>query len=90
MPKLPTLRLRPRSWRDLFAAMPPPDATAWLSPLAESDPSPKDFWSELAKAADPKFEHPKAQPNIAVEKLQQQLKDAGAFIGRDQKVPEGL
>ncbi len=28
--------------------------------------------------------------DIAVEKLQQQLKDNGAFIGRDQKVPEGL
>jgi hypothetical protein len=28
--------------------------------------------------------------DIAVEKLQQQLRDAGAFIGRDQKVPEGL
>jgi hypothetical protein len=28
--------------------------------------------------------------DIAVEKLQQQLKYAGAFIGRDQKVPEGL
>jgi hypothetical protein len=28
--------------------------------------------------------------DIAVEKLQQQLGDAGAFIGRDQKVPEGL
>lgn len=28
--------------------------------------------------------------DIAVEKLQQQLKGQGAFIGRDQKVPEGL
>ena len=28
--------------------------------------------------------------DIAVEKLQQQLKEQGAFIGRDQKVPEGL
>jgi hypothetical protein len=28
--------------------------------------------------------------DIAVEKLQQQLKQQGAFIGRDQKVPEGL
>ena len=28
--------------------------------------------------------------DIAVEKLQQRLKDEGAFIGRDQKVPEGL
>ncbi len=28
--------------------------------------------------------------DIAVEKLQQQLKDDGAFIGRAQKVPEGL
>jgi hypothetical protein len=28
--------------------------------------------------------------DIAVEKLQQRLKDGGAFIGRDQKVPEGL
>jgi hypothetical protein len=28
--------------------------------------------------------------DIAVEKLQQQLRDAGAFIGRDQNVPEGL
>jgi hypothetical protein len=27
---------------------------------------------------------------IAVEKLQQQLKQQGAFIGRDQSVPEGL
>src|SRR5436190_6923137 len=28
--------------------------------------------------------------DIVVEKLQQQLRDNGAFIGRDQKVPEGL
>lgn len=28
--------------------------------------------------------------DIAVEKLQQQLKEQGAFIGRDQQVPEGL
>jgi hypothetical protein len=28
--------------------------------------------------------------DIAVEKLQQQLGDNGAFIGRGQKVPEGL
>ena len=28
--------------------------------------------------------------DIAVEKLQQALKQQGAFIGRDQKVPEGL
>ena len=28
--------------------------------------------------------------DIAVEKLQQGLKQQGAFIGRDQKVPEGL
>jgi hypothetical protein len=28
--------------------------------------------------------------DIAVEKLQQQLKEQGAFIGRDQKVPKGL
>ena len=28
--------------------------------------------------------------DIAVEKLQQQLEEQGAFIGRDQKVPEGL
>jgi hypothetical protein len=28
--------------------------------------------------------------DIAVEKLQQQLKAQGAFIGRDQKIPEGL
>jgi hypothetical protein len=28
--------------------------------------------------------------DIAVEKLQQQLKQQGAFIGRDQKVPESL
>jgi FAD dependent oxidoreductase len=28
--------------------------------------------------------------DIAVEKLQQQLKEQGVFIGRDQKVPEGL
>lgn len=28
--------------------------------------------------------------DIAVEKLQQQLREQGAFIGRDQKVPEGL
>jgi hypothetical protein len=28
--------------------------------------------------------------DIAVEKLQQHLKEQGAFIGRDQKVPEGL
>jgi hypothetical protein len=28
--------------------------------------------------------------DIAVEKLQQRLKDEGAFIGRDQSVPEGL
>jgi hypothetical protein len=28
--------------------------------------------------------------DIAVEKLQQQLKQQGAFIGRDQRVPEGL
>jgi FAD-dependent oxidoreductase family protein len=28
--------------------------------------------------------------DIAAEKLQQQLKEQGAFIGRDQKVPEGL
>ena len=28
--------------------------------------------------------------DIAGEKLQQHLKDEGAFIGRDQKVPEGL
>jgi hypothetical protein len=28
--------------------------------------------------------------DIAVEKLQQTLKEQGAFIGRDQKVPEGL
>jgi hypothetical protein len=28
--------------------------------------------------------------DIAVEKLQQGLKQGGAFIGRDQKVPEGL
>src|SRR5262245_21293841 len=28
--------------------------------------------------------------DIAAEKLQQQLKEEGAFIGRDQKVPEGL
>ena len=28
--------------------------------------------------------------DIAVEKLQQRLKAEGAFIGRDQKVPEGL
>jgi hypothetical protein len=27
---------------------------------------------------------------IAVEKLQQQLRDNGAFIGRDQQVPEGI
>jgi hypothetical protein len=28
--------------------------------------------------------------DVAVEKLQQQLQQAGAFIGRDQPVPEGL
>jgi FAD dependent oxidoreductase len=28
--------------------------------------------------------------DIAVEKLQQQLQQAGAFIGRDQPVPDGL
>ena len=28
--------------------------------------------------------------DIATEKLQQQLKEQGAFIGRDQKVPEGF
>jgi hypothetical protein len=28
--------------------------------------------------------------DIAVEKLQQSLKQQGAFIGRDQNVPEGL
>jgi hypothetical protein len=28
--------------------------------------------------------------DIAVEKLQQALKQRGAFIGRDQSVPEGL
>ncbi|HXI05386.1 MAG TPA: FAD-dependent oxidoreductase [Bradyrhizobium sp.] len=28
--------------------------------------------------------------DIAVEKLQQQLREQGAFVGRDQKVPEGL
>ena len=28
--------------------------------------------------------------DIDAEKLQQQLKEQGAFIGRDQKVPEGL
>jgi hypothetical protein len=28
--------------------------------------------------------------DIAVEKLQQSLKQQGAFIGRDQGVPEGL
>ena len=28
--------------------------------------------------------------DIAVEKLQQQLKAQGAFIGRDQKIPEGV
>ena len=28
--------------------------------------------------------------DIAVDRLQAQLKQQGAFIGRDQKVPEGL
>src|SRR5258706_12592450 len=69
MPKLPALRLRRLTWRGLFAAEAPPDAAAWFSLPAEPDPSPNAFWSGLTKAADPKYERPKAQPNITVEKL---------------------
>ena len=80
MPKLPKLRVRPRSWRDLFAATPPPDAAAWLSVPTEPDPSPKDFWPQLAKAADPKFERPaevhtlRGQPKKAEKALEWKAK----------------
>src|SRR5947208_933273 len=66
-------RLRPRAWRDLFPAnLSAADEVSWLTLPGEDDPaSPADLWQQLARAADAKFERPRARQSVEIEHLDQ-------------------
>ena len=72
-------RLGPRAWRDLFPAnFSAAEDVGWLTLPGANDPAVAGdltatggLWQQLARAADPKFERPRARQPVEIETLDQ-------------------